>query len=222
MTHRSGTGRETMTEARMTQSLRHGSHATVFEVRRDPKLNDKDVIRDKSKRVFPFVSGSQYKGEWLHDQKEGFGVQVNPDNTKYEGEWKNGNYHGRGTLWVKKRKNYIRTYVGNWNAGRMSGQGIYYYPDGNVYRGEWIQNVKSGPGKMEYSNGDIFTGEWVQDRQHGFGTTNYANGNVYEGLWFEGKKEGPGIFYYASTRKVSIDHFFLFFRRQTHIILSFH
>lgn len=202
MAHRDRDTKFLTSEMRMQQSLRVGSHATVYEVRRDPSLKNKDVIRDPNKRVFPFVSGSKYKGEWQQDQKEGFGVQLNPDNTKYEGEWREGKYDGRGTLWVKKGRNYIRTYVGDWESGRMHGQGVFYFPDGGIYRGDWSLNVKTGQGRFEYSNGDVFVGEWRADKQEGFGTMSYANGNVYEGLWAQGQKEGPGIFYYASTKKV--------------------
>lgn len=205
MSHGYGTTNNFPTsDVRMQMSLRHGNHATVYEVRRDPSLKNKDVIRDKTKRVFPFVSGSKYKGEWSNDQKEGFGVQLNPDDTKYEGEWQEGKYHGRGTLWVKKGKSYARTYVGDWDRGVRSGQGVYYYPDNSVYRGDWENNRKNGQGRFEHPNGDVYVGEWSDDRENGFGTLSYSNGNVYEGLWANGKKEGPGVYFYASTRKVMV------------------
>jgi predicted transcriptional regulator len=57
------------TQNKMQQSLRTGHHATVYEVRRDPELLNKDVIREKNKPVFPFISGSRYKGDWQGDQK---------------------------------------------------------------------------------------------------------------------------------------------------------
>eukprot|EP01033_Poteriospumella_lacustris_P007620 gene7620-5478_t len=202
MSHGYGTSNNFATSDRLQMSLRHGNHATVYEVRRDPSLKNKDVIRDKTKRVFPFVSGSKYKGEWSNDQKEGFGVQLNPDDTKYEGEWQEGKYHGRGTLWVKKGKSYARTYVGDWDRGVRSGQGVFYYPDNSVYRGDWESNRKNGQGRFEHPNGDVYVGEWSDDRENGFGTLSFANGNVYEGLWTNGKKEGPGVYFYASTRKI--------------------
>ncbi len=193
----------------MSQSLRSGHHATVYEVRRDPELKNRNVIRDKSKVVFPFVSGSQYKGQWSGDQKDGFGIQVNPDDTKYEGEWSAGKYHGRGTLWIKKNKKvYARQYVGDWADGSMDGEGIFYYENGEIYRGGWAKNRKNGSGRYDYSNGDSYFGEWINDLQDGLGTMNYANGNIFEGLWVKGNKEGPGLFYYASTRKVN-PHFSL-------------
>lgn len=51
------------------ESYRMGNHSTVYEVRRDPELLNKDLIRDNKKPVFPFISGAVYRGEWLNDQK---------------------------------------------------------------------------------------------------------------------------------------------------------
>jgi len=182
--------------------LRSGHHATVYEVRRDPELKNKNIIRDSTKKVFPFVSGSQYKGMWEGDSKCGFGIQTNADDTKYEGEWQDGKYQGRGTLWIKKGKSFVRQYVGDWVRGQMEGQGIFYWENGETYRGGWSRNKKNGSGRYEYSNGDIYIGEWVNDKEDGLGTMNYANGNIFEGLFVKGKKEGPGLFFYASTKKV--------------------
>lgn len=195
---------KTTSALKMTQSLRTGHHATVYEVRRDPELRNKGVLREESKVVFPFVGGSHYKGSWNMDQKEGFGVQFNPNNTKYEGEWLTNKYHGRGTLWIKKGKTYNRRYVGEWSQGNMEGQGIYYYENGDIYRGGWLNNKRYGEGLMNSTNGDQYNGGWKNDLEDGFGTLSYANGNIYEGLWVKGKKEGPGLFYYASTKKVCI------------------
>jgi hypothetical protein len=189
-------------------TLRFGNHSTVFEVRRDPQLKNKDVIRDKKKPVFPFVSGNQYKGEWNADFKEGFGIQINSDDTKYIGEWKQNKYHGRGTLWVKKNgKKFIRKYVGDWYEGFMEGLGTYYYENGETYRGDFKWNQRCGNGRMNYLDENFYVGEWSNDLREGFGTLNYENGNVFEGLWVKNKKEGPGLFYYGATKKV----FFIFY-----------
>jgi len=65
-----------------TASFRQGFHATVYDVRRDPDLDNKDIIRDKNVAVFPFVAGASYKGQWRNDHKHGFGTEVTPDGTK--------------------------------------------------------------------------------------------------------------------------------------------
>jgi len=90
-------------------SFRTGERATYYDLRRDPQLNNKDVIREPGKRIFPFVSGSSYKGEWNNDVKEGLGKMLYADGSKYEGEWMANKRHGRGTLFIKKGKKIIQS-----------------------------------------------------------------------------------------------------------------
>lgn len=187
---------------RTVASRRQGFHATVYDVRRDPALDNKDIIRDKNAVVFPFVGGSSYKGQWQDDLKQGFGTEVTPDGTKYEGEWANNRKHGRGTFFIKKGKKFIRQYVGDWADGNMHGFGVFYYPNGEIYRGDWSYNMRAGNGRLELTNGDYFVGEWKNGKQHGFGTYFVSNGNMYEGLWMDGLKEGSGRYFYASTSKI--------------------
>jgi len=203
-----GTHMEILTRAptaqeRMTKGNRMGHHATVYEVRKDPKLLNTNIIRDmKELSKFPFVSGKSYKGQWKDDVKQGFGAEVNPDGTKYEGEWENNKRHGKGTLFKKVGKKLIRTYVGEWEAGYMSGHGTMYYPDGEIFRGEWKRNKRAGKGRLDINGGDYYDGDWLDDKKNGYGTLFYANGNSYEGLWMDGMKEGPGRYFYAATNKV--------------------
>lgn len=184
------------------QSYRHGSHATVFDVRRDPELKNKDVIRDKKKPVFPFISGAVYRGEWHNDEKCGFGTQTNTGGSKYDGEFHANLYHGSGTLFVRRGNKRVKQYVGNWTYGKMNGFGTYFYENGDIYKGNWQDNKRLGQGKLEYLNGDYYEGEWANDLQRGFGTLYLANGNVFEGLFRDGLKDGPGRFFYAATKKV--------------------
>ena len=61
---------------KLALSQRNGFHATVYDVRRDPSIKNKDVIRTNEKK-FPFVGGSNYKGQWVGDKKHGFGIETN-------------------------------------------------------------------------------------------------------------------------------------------------
>jgi L1 cell adhesion molecule like protein len=40
------------------------------------------------KDIFLYRSGASYEGEWLDEQKHGYGVMIWPDSTKYEGKEK--------------------------------------------------------------------------------------------------------------------------------------
>ena len=42
--------------------------------------------------------GSEYKGYLNNNVKEGPGVQVFADKSKYEGEWKDNKFNGKGKL----------------------------------------------------------------------------------------------------------------------------
>ena len=187
---------------RTEAGYRSGFHATVYDVQRDPSLDNKEIIRDKNVKVFPFVSGASYQGEWKDDKKSGFGTATNADGTKYEGEWKHNKYDGKGTFYVKKRKNYVRQYIGMWRNGKRDGEGTYYYSEHEVYSGEWMNNKRCGNGRLDYANGDYYLGQWNSDMQNGIGSHFHKNGNVFIGYWIDGKKSGPGKFLYASTRKV--------------------
>ncbi len=182
---------------------RTGKLATVYAVKRNTILDDKDVIRDKDDNPFPFESGTRYKGEWVDNYKDGFGVEVDSHGTKYEGDWKKGRYHGKGTLWIIIKKQSVKQYEGEWKYGKMDGMGVYYYnKTGDIYRGSFSKGMRSGNGKLEYPNGDYYIGEWNEDKENGSGSLFLSNGNVYEGRWLHGQKEGPGRFFYSSTRKV--------------------
>ena len=52
---------------------------------------------------------------------------------KYEGDWKDGMLHGKGTYtWAVGHK-----YVGEWKNGKMHGKGTYTLPNGEKYEGKW-------------------------------------------------------------------------------------
>lgn len=44
----------------------------------------------------------------------GFGIEVSPDGTRYEGEWREGMRSGRGTLFVKRNSRECKIYTGDW------------------------------------------------------------------------------------------------------------
>jgi hypothetical protein len=69
----------------------------------------------------------------------------------YSGEWKDGLYHGTGTL---------------------------YYQNGEVYEGEFKQNLRSGKGTMKYLNGDVYEGNWSKDMRSSRGILRLGANNM--------------------------------------------
>ena len=66
----------------------------------------------------------------------------------YEGEYKDGVYHGQGTMIYSNRDKY----VGEWKDGNEHGQGTYTYSDGDtyVYVGEFKDGKFYGQGTITY------------------------------------------------------------------------
>ena len=93
-----------------------------------------------------------------------------------------------------KKKKYPNGdyYEGEWKKGVPHGKGTMKYANGNIYEGNWILGERKGHGIMKYVNRDIYEGNWVSGMISGQGTMKYANGSVYVGMWQNGKKHGKG------------------------------
>jgi len=59
--------------------------------------------------------------------------------------------------------------------------------------GEWSDDRRSGQGHYFYANGDEYIGEWQNHLRHGQGRYMYASSGLqYEGQWRDGKRTGDG------------------------------
>lgn len=110
---------------------------------------------------FAFYLANPFDNKCTQDDcKNGYGVYVRHSGIKYEGEWKNGLRHGRGTLAYPD--NY--TYVGEWENNRMHGQGIKTFSNGSRYEGKWKNGHQHGHGIFINPNiGRKYKGEWKTD-----------------------------------------------------------
>lgn len=79
------------------------------------------------------------------------------DGTKYTGDFKGGQPHGKGTIvWTTGQ-----TYTGDFLHGQMTGYGTFKFIDGTIYTGNLHNGKPHGQGTMQYSNGSVYTGNWV-------------------------------------------------------------
>lgn len=62
------------------------------------------------------------------------GLYVWKDGEKYNGEWLDGKFHGKGVKTLPDGT----TYEGDWVEGRPNGIGMCKYPDNAKYTGSWI------------------------------------------------------------------------------------
>ena len=106
----------------------------------------------------------------------GKGVLYYPNNEiAYDGEWRNDQLEGRGTLY-------------NEEVQLLSGQ--YDYKDWDdvedywiKYEGAFSEDSKNGEGKLYLSNGEIFEGHFREDMVWGDGVLNRRDGTRVKGSW---------------------------------------
>ena len=87
--------------------------------------------------------------------------------------------------WVNKKK-----YEGEWKEGRMHGKGTLVNPDGSIYTGEFVNDSKVGYGEFLYADGKKYVGKWNNNQFDGEGElTTIVNGRKIErkGVWSRGK-----------------------------------
>ena len=84
-----------------------------------------------------FENGAVYKGYLSNEMRHGPGVQVWPDNAKYEGEWRENKANGRGKFWHADGD----IYEGEWEDDKANGFGIYIHVNGAQYEGYWKNDL---------------------------------------------------------------------------------
>jgi len=144
--------------------------------------------------------------------ENGYGIFIYSKVDKYDGEWKNGMFNGKGTLsseigilvanWIDNipTGSVIFTtfkgdkYVGEMKNGKQDGFGTYSYPNGDEYSGEWKNGVSDGKGEYIYNDGGKYTGEWKNGKQNGVGIQMWANGNSYSGEIRNNQLHGYGVY----------------------------
>ena len=114
--------------------------------------------QDKLERVYidefkDVGQGRVYKGEWnkLTGERDGVGIQLWPDGSKYEGMWRRDKANGRG---------------------RMT------HANGDIYEGAWIDDKANGYGVFVDTSRARYAGDWKDDLQHGHGEEVWDDGGA--------------------------------------------
>ncbi|MEM7106454.1 MAG: caspase family protein [Bacteroidota bacterium] len=73
-------------------------------------------------------------------------------------------YNGFGSyIWSSTNEKY----VGEFQNGKMHGQGTYYWADGSKYVGGWMFNKRHGKGTHFFANGQVTKGYWANGQYAG-------------------------------------------------------
>ena len=153
-------------------------------------------------------SGETYVGDWVNDTKEGFGIMHynpidDPTRLSYEGEWKDGSFHGQGQMKFRDG----RLLKGRWKDNEVEGVAMLTYPKENKhkrmsYEGEFLNYKMHGKGRFIWSDGCVYQGEFKNDARHGFGIETYGTSGFsvseYKGEYRNGERSGKGQLVYAN------------------------
>ena len=84
-------------------------------------------------------------------------------------------------------------YEGTFRNGRQHGRGTYRLPSGYEYSGDWVEGQILGQGVAKFPNGSVYEGSFAKGKPNGRGKITYADGGTYEGDWVAGQITGQGI-----------------------------
>lgn len=82
-------------------------------------------------------------------------------------------------------------YDGKWKDGKQHGKGTYTFANGDCYTGEFVGGKQHGQGTYIFASGQYYKGGWKDDHMHGQGKL-FADGKLTEGNWEKGTYAGEG------------------------------
>ena len=163
----------------------------------------------------------KYKGFFLNNKFNGYGILQKEGNYLYYGEFRNGIQCGYGTentelgsytgLFVNgkpqgygkffsKGKKY--EYKGGHYLGSKQGLGYLVYDDSSWYLGNFKANKMNGLGYYCWNSGHLYFGCWKDDKMHGIGKYVWPTGDIFIGPYEDDKKHGEGTYIYVHNNAV--------------------
>jgi hypothetical protein len=95
----------------------------------------------------------KYAGGWNDGRREGVGIEFyNGGDKKFEGEFTNSQYNGKGRYYFKNGD----IFEGTFTEGEMNGEvNVYYYRNGDRLFVRYVEGKKQGKAKIVFSDGTI-------------------------------------------------------------------
>eukprot|EP00440_Ansanella_granifera_P025629 gb/GFBE01027831.1/.p1 GENE.gb/GFBE01027831.1/~~gb/GFBE01027831.1/.p1 ORF type:complete len:401 (+),score=63.84 gb/GFBE01027831.1/:1-1203(+) len=144
------------------------------------------LVRTRMKHIFK--TGAVYDGQWLGNERDGFGKQTWPDGAEYVGEWKHNVVTGIGAFAHSDGDSY----VGTWRDNLAHGHGTYIHQNGTVYRGTFNNDLQDGEGVEQWPDNSQYIGEFSRGKKSGTGVYMWPDGSKYEGSWCMNMIDGAG------------------------------
>lgn len=141
------------------------------------------------------VGEGKFLGNWLYDERNGFGVEVFDNHDIYEGDFSHNERTGIGR-YLYKSSGY--QYVGQFSEGQRVGFGKLE-GESLVYIGGWRSNKRDGLGYQRLSDGRTYFGYWKNDKREGMGYE-YGDKIEFKGEWYDDKPHGRGMVKISSSK----------------------
>lgn len=117
-----------------------------------------------------------------------YGVYKFTNGGRYEGDFRQGKFNGKGLLVFQSGGEYR----GEFKENHFDGKGNYTSANDNKYVGYFRKSKFHGNGTETWANGDKYSGNYQKGNAHGEGTYIWQNGNKYVGEYKAGKFHGKG------------------------------
>ena len=114
----------------------------------------------------------------------------------WNGPCERGMANGSGAYTLSSGSEHKRmTATGIMEGGKLEGNWIVTFGDGDRYQGAIRDGKRHGQGTAIFSSGSRYEGSWRNDRPDGWGVYTSKSGGEYEGVWEEGcftRSDGHG------------------------------
>jgi len=120
-------------------------------------------------------------------EANGDGSYTDREGNTYVGEFKDGQFHGRGSL-TSALGSHLEN--GTWTDGSFIGEGTVVHETGDRYTGDIINGEYHGQGTFIGTGGTKYVGGWKNGMKHGAGVITYPSGYFQTGNWTGGWRHG--------------------------------
>eukprot|EP01102_Stenamoeba_stenopodia_P021586 TRINITY_DN8744_c0_g1_i1.p1 TRINITY_DN8744_c0_g1~~TRINITY_DN8744_c0_g1_i1.p1 ORF type:complete len:296 (+),score=59.15 TRINITY_DN8744_c0_g1_i1:23-910(+) len=157
-------------------------------------LFEGNVLEDK----YPPMGKERFQWEdAVINIEHGRGVNVYLDaGDRYEGEFDQGKVTGYGTYYWSDGRYQACSFVDN----NVVGWGHYYWPDGVYFEGNYVDDKRKGQGVLYFPDGRKLIANYENDLRIGIARMEWANGDVWDGVFLSHQRaRGKRVFATGDT-----------------------
>jgi hypothetical protein len=126
-----------------------------------------------------------------------------PDGARYEGDFVGGRMHGNGVLQFADGN----VSQGTFDNDSMTGKGTFLWANGDRYDGGFVKGAIQGMGVLKAADGSTYKGDFVNGRKTGTGEMVWPNGDRYAGRFVDGVRTGLGVYEWPNGDRYEGDFF---------------